>query len=308
MTLATNTECTTSYLVTGGTIACGQVNSLQYGRIKLSGERQSDDSLLTSIKAWNVRQNELDLYSSPHPPIFDRGHTISHTRHLLNGWNIYLWEGSVISGSCCISNNGSTEQIASMKIFISDVDAITFMDGGEASNTVLSDVIRIPPGLPQYFDKWGSDSPFNVTHNSYHFIVIDLPENLSFVSNVTVLQQTVNTTDYATPHYFQYSNSTDFALSEKPFSDVEYVAICEIDTTAQVGDAIHVKACSEPYVWMKLVFISSLVLGLLIFVVSILHFVCMCVYVCKLHRDKLFFPCKYYRHRHCYSRLHELAV
>ena len=320
-----STTCSIKYVLTADGVQCGEVNSLHYGMIQVGGNLQQGDTLLGSQQAWVVKKADLAFYSKQQPPITVTANVSEHKHFLLQGWQIYVWSGSVIYGYCCIINNGIGGDVtAKLFMFTSDSDAINFVNGQGAENSVLSDSIKIPPGKQQCFHNWGAGAPFLVSESSYHFIGIDIPGNTTFSYNITVLQKYINGSDYGSPHYFRYDNSTYFSLQGGLFSHNEYVAICKAplylshiisrlvpaynvklesnkSLASKVGaESLHISSCKEPHHWMTAFILLGI--GLFVFVVFVIMcaVTCFCMYKCK---DRLFLPCKTNRRYGDYTRI-----
>ena len=303
--------------MTDGRIECGRADSFYYHKIEVTGSREKRNSLLRSINASIVRETDMTFDTKLHKPRMDGGIIIIPLRHLLLGWDIYTWIGSVIYGYCCITNNAATTQTATLHMFINDYDAINFMNGDDANNAILSETVHIPSGIEDCFEDWGSESPFTVTHNAYHYIVVDFPTRTNFTSNITVSQRVVNESNFGPPHSFLYTNSTDFILPTWPiFSHDIYVIVCDAPTTntrngtnaavleqnithiqsipLSVGEeSVHILSCNFPYRWKAIVYPIMLALSLLLLVCSTIFCVLMSVCICKCHRDKLCIPCQF---------------
>ena len=302
-----NLECETYDIIpAGGSIECGTASSLQYSRITLLAVQESGDTGLSEIQAWLTKDKDMTFYSEFQQPFIGRGIVSDRKQVLLNGSQIYTWKGSVIYGYCCITNHGTTEQTASLYIFTSDEDANNFISGQGTRNAILSDKMRVPPAHgdlePHCFSKWGSDAPFNVKNNSYHFIGVDIPENSTYSSNVTVLLVNVNTSDYGMPHKFA-NTSTSLSLSGKPFSTTNYVAICAAQSLTSDSEAYpmekatHILSCNEPHRWMKIVFPIALAVGLCLFVIVCIAISCICCRKClKGRQGPCCHPCRWCRH------------
>ena len=317
--LQRNRQCVTEYILSDNTVECGKADSLRYEKMKIAGSKEDGDSRLGLVEAYSVEERDLEsrFYTELHKPAMDGGNVPFPFRHLLLGWKIYTWFNSKIYGYCCITNNNDTRQTATINMFTDDHDAINFMNGGPANNAILSETIDIPPGREVCFEKWGTNVPFTVTQNAYHYIVVDLPAQTNFTSKVTVLQRTVNTTGLKSPHYFRYDNATELNLKWPISTHREYVAVCksltdehallepnetdeqslvvghENETDVQslastVGaESLHIKSCNVPYHWMKVSFGVTLGVGIVGVLVFSGLFVFFCLRMCKYHRDKL---------------------
>ena len=295
----------TDYTLTLDTVQCGAANSLFYGGIRVEGTLKAGDTLQGVIQAWRVNEKHLKLYPEPQPPVIDGGFISQHERLILNGWQIYTWKHSIISGFCCIENNATSEQTASLYLFTSDQDITNFNQGERARNAILSDTITIPPKSLRCFSKWGPKAPFIVSRNSYHFFGIDAPGNSNFTSNITVTQMKVNTSDYGTPQYFRFDNSTHFPLPGHVFSRNKYIIICKaplyesavvantmtrepqfvslLDTIKpRLGaESAHIVSTNEPHRWMKIALPITSALGVVgIIACIVVCVVCMCQSKC----------------------------
>lgn len=313
-------QARTDYTLTLDTVQCGAANSFFYGGIRVEGTLKTGDTLQGVIQAWRVNEEHLKLYPEPQQPVIDDGFIPQHERLILNGWQIYTWKGSIISGYCCITNNATTEQTASLYMFTNDQDFINFHNGERPRNTILSDTITIPPKSLRCFSEWGPKAPFRVSRNSYHFIGVDAPANSNFTSNITVLQMNVNTSDYGTPQYFRYDNSTHFSLPGHIFSHNEYIVICKaplyestvleaiVTRESQLeplvrmmkpdvgAESAHIVSTNEPHRWMKITFAAMTALGAMGIIASIV--VCiLCIYQKKYIRNRCAIVCYMCRNR-----------
>ena len=271
-----NAQCQTNYILTNGSIECEAANSLYYDTITVNRSTQTSDIILGTMQAWLVRKQKLKFYLEPQQPVISSGRATDREQVLLNGWQIYMWKGSIIHGYCCITNNGTTEQTTSLYMFTRHEDIVNYLLGKGARNAFLSDDITVPPGKERCFRKWGSNAPFTVYHNSYHFIGVDVPANSSLSSNITVLQMTINPNDYGEPQNFTFDIRTTFTLSEPLFSSTDYIVICQapssltavyldiehVPTDNELGTVLksfaskglYINSCKEPHQWMEITF------------------------------------------------------
>lgn len=297
-----NRDCTPEYILTNDSVQCGTVNSLQYERMDIGGVLKSGDTLQGVLQAWLVRNDNLKLYTQSIEPYIYGGYLPNHENIVLAGLQMYTWKNSTIYGYCCIYNNGTTEKTAYLYIFVNNDDVVNFMNGEGAKNSILSDKITIPPNGQRCFSKWGASSPWTVTRSSYHFIGVDIPANTTYSSNITLMQAYVKTSDYGIPHYFGYDNFTHFAVPGGFWSRKEYIAICraplsvykinQFSLASRVGaESAHILSCNEPYHWMKPTFLSLLVIGIFLIIISValLVFTCICWYK---YRNRLINCCK----------------
>ena len=273
-----------------GSIECEAANSLYYDTITVNSSTQSD-IILGTMQAWLVRKQELKFYLEPQQPVISSGRATDREQILLNGWQIYMWKGSIIHGYCCITNNSTTEQTASLYMFTTHKDILKYLLGEGARNVVLSDDITVPPGTERCFRKWGSNAPLTVSHNAYHFIGVNVPSNLSLSSNVTVLQKTVNPNDYGEPQNFTFGTGTTITLSERPFSSNDYIVICQapssvtavyldikhVPTDDELGTVLkskglYINSCKEPHLWMAITFAMLLNVGICLVIIFVICF------------------------------------
>lgn len=301
------THCETDYILSFDTIQCGEVNSFEYEITNISGTVKTGDTIHGVLQAWLVKENDLKVYAQKSPTFTDGANMSDRTRIYLNGWNIYTWKNSTISGYCCIFNNGTTAQTAYLYIFVKDKDLLNFLSGEGAENVILSDNVKIPPYRQVCFQKWGTSSPLIVNKSSYHFIGVDVPANTTYTSSVTVEQVYVNGSDYGTPHYFKYDNSTSFKVPHNRhfWEGTEYVLVCKapldvnlsgskenISLASRVSaKSLHIQSCNEPHHWIKTPFPVLLAVSFLLIITIIVISVvsCICQYKCCRHR--LIIPC-----------------
>ena len=285
----------------------------------VEGTPKSGDTLLGVMQAWLHKEDELDYYSELHNPVIDGGAVPGRLQVYLNGWQIYTWKGSVIYGYCCITNNGSTKQTASLYLFTDDSDVVNFVNGLGAKNTIISEPLVIPPGRQECFKQWGTDDPYTVTRNSYHFFGVDVPANASYSSNITVHQVSVNTTNLGTPHYFKFNNGTEFRISKHLFRNENYIAVCKtpsdtplIEGASQLNvsrnefevnynsslasmvgsQSVHINSCSVPWPWRykHIIYLPNLIIavGIVLFFTIMFSYVGTCYCMCKCHKKRLF--------------------
>ena len=198
-------DCQANFILSIDIIQCGYGNSLQYDGADIKGCPVNGDVMTETLNAWQIPYNDLILYSHTLLPVNSNGQTTEHSTFLLLGWQIYTWKDSVIAGFCCIANDNEEEKTASLHMFRHSEDAFAFENGEGVKNAILSEQIRVPPKKTSCFQKWGTNSPFTVTHSSYHYIGVDLPANMNYTANITVTQTYVNISDYpnAKPKQFR---------------------------------------------------------------------------------------------------------
>ena len=307
-------DCEVEPILTNNTIHCGTANSRKYGTMNVSGTFKSGDGYQGVLEAWLVEEGHLKFYTRKTPTYTDGTYTSDHIRTYLSGWKTYTWKNSIIYGYCCIYNNGTFTQTANLYIFVNDDDFLDFLSGDKPKNAILSDNITIPPKLQVCFKKWGASSPLIVNRSSYHFIGIDVPANTTYSSNITVEQVYVNGSDYGTPHYFKYGNSTSITIPHnwQFWEGTDYVLVCkappedgrinllsskiftEIEeenvtlTLESLGaESVHIQSCNEPHQWIKTGFPILIVVAIVLIIISIAICVVSCYLQCKCYRRRL---------------------
>ena len=286
------TVCTTQYVLSFDSVQCGQVKSRYYDVMKIEGSMGAGDTLEGTLRAWLVREKDLILYSRSRPAVPDGSYISEHTYVLLNGWQIYTWKDSIISGYCCISNNGSVEKTAHFYIFSNDEDLQSFTSGEGARNAILSDTITIPPNRQKCFERWGAKHPFTVKVSSYYFMGVDIPADMTYSSNIAGLLTYVNTSDYSDPHYFRFSNATRFHLHDQFLHQNDYVAICEAPLDKQTNknesalgaSSLHIRSCNEPHGWMGWASYMLATVGGLLLLATLVLFPLSCYCQCRRYR------------------------
>lgn len=142
-----------------------------------------------------------------------------------------------------------------------------------------------------------------------------MPGNVTYSSNVTVLQKYVDGNDYGRPHFFNYDNATKFSISRKltDRKHEDYVVICKAplyqpnispvlayrelkgnkSLASNVGsESLHITSCKKPYHWREFAFPIALGFGLSLFILFVIlcHLTAYCMI--KRHRNRLFLSCK----------------
>lgn len=283
-------NCQVNYILSNATIQCGYGNSLQYDGAEIKGCPVFGDVMEGDLNVWQIRHNELKLYSRSLQPVYSDGHTYNHSTILLKGWQNYTWKDSVITGFCCVTNANEQEKSASLYMFHHSDDAFAFEIGNGVKNAILSQTIIVQPNKTHCFTKWGTDSPFTVTHSSYHFIGVDLPANMNYTANITVTQTYVNVSDYPNfkPKQFSRENNTNFTYADTHFNRIDYLYICRAPPSLPERDAhksetefltLHICTCNNPYPWMKPTFTSIAAFGGfgVLYICSVVT--CYCLYI-----------------------------
>ena len=220
--------CVAYNILDGDYIECGTGSSAYHGFDLTQCPKGKDTQSFGVLNSWKIITKDLKLYPQQLDPVPDSSVTSLQTHHLLNGWDIYEWKGSIIEGYCCITNLNYDTQTAHLYLFLNDTYAYEFQDGNDARHDLWSEQLNLPANRTSCFQKWGRNAPYTVEHNSYHFFGVDLPANVELKSNITVLQMTVNVSDYpySEPKWFTNENHTDISLPGTVFHPVEYIFIC----------------------------------------------------------------------------------
>ena len=300
--------CVAYNILDGDYIECGTGSSAYHGFDLTQCPKGKDTQSFGVLNSWRIITKDLKLYPQQLDPVPDSSVTSLRTHHLLNGWDIYEWKGSIIEGYCCITNLNYDTQTAHLYLFLNDTYAYEFQDGNDARHDLWSEQLNLPANRTSCFQKWGRNAPYTVEHNSYHFFGVDLPANVELKSNITVLQMTVNVSDYSysEPEWFTKENHTDISLSgSNIFHLVEYLIICgppvqhsfskhgtEKHLQRYLSDAsTHICVCKYPNASLRNKLLS---VGIVLFVpfVIVTIFACVC-YLKYCHK----YPHTYYKRR-----------
>ena len=299
-------DCLAYNIYSSEYIECGTTSSLYRSTELTQCPKERDDKDFGTLNTWRIRKNDLKLTWMQKVPELDCLSTSIPIKHLLNGYDIYEWKGSIIEGYCCITNFAHMEQTASLFLYLNESYAYDFQDGKEAHNELWSETIRLPSNSTSCFQRWGNSSPYVTKYNSYHIFGVDLPSSVELKSNVTVLQRTVNMSDYRSfePRWFTSDNSTTIPIHGSislVFSLERYIFICgppfsqhtshqkeKRDTNAI---STHVCKCNNPKNSAIQAFLSLFTVSLFVFVVAIVIVVAVviglvCSYTKKL-RERL---------------------
>lgn len=280
--------CATHYALANAVVQCGYGTSKYYQGIEI--RVSSGDSLQGTLRAWNVREDDLILYSRPIGP-YNIDDKLRSPYALLEGWDMYLWEGSVISGFCCVQSRNNDSQTAMLNVFLSEDDAFSFISSeGNTENYIFSETIKIPRYDQNCFRNWGVDRPLRVKRSAYHVFVLhtSTDSNMTFIYNTTIIQKYVNVSDYENPRYFSHKSETYFPYPNGIGNPTDYVTICEapdyvyqsISNTSSSDDySTDIISCVTPYGWITPVFATIAgICGVLLYTCIIGVFL-----ICKLH-------------------------
>ena len=81
-------NCQANYILSTDIIQCGYGNSLQYDGANIEGCPVDGDVMTETLNAWQIRDDELILYSQTLLPVKSNGLTTDHLTFLLLGWQI----------------------------------------------------------------------------------------------------------------------------------------------------------------------------------------------------------------------------
>jgi hypothetical protein len=254
--LHANGGTTTHYVLTNAVVQCGEKNSQRYKGINVGGSLKTGDSLQGTFNAWLVPRDDLRLYSKQVGPYSD-GYSLTGDHYaLLNGWRIYPWKDSVISGYCCVQNQNKTGQTASLHVFSNDEDVSRFQHSGNARNPIISETIDVPSNTERCFQTWGKERPLRVEQSAYHYFVLTVSaDNMNFTSEITILQNYINTSDYTDPKHFNYNSHTYFPFPNGIRHPTDYVTICQApdylssNFSKPEAESLHILSWGSPYPW-----------------------------------------------------------
>ena len=195
----------TYYILPLNDVFCGEANSMHFSGIKIEGFLDTGDGLQGTIKSWLLREDDLKLYYYLNSPIWTNGSVteVNNGPVLFNGYQIYTWKTSEISGYCCVTNHNDTDIDALLYIFQNDEDFQT----GVAKNAILSDTITVQPNTSECFHKWGKAAPFYVEKSNSTISNIQRRTSLSHLYNYIDISQS-NYTKIKNPSSPHHTYST----------------------------------------------------------------------------------------------------
>ena len=248
-------DCLEYYSLVGAVIDCGNMNARQTRGVEIEGRAKDGDMENGIVEVWVSKSNRVNFTRVLQDPVTDGGRTSKYYRGLINGWQTYTWQNSTINGYCSVSNEASTEQNATLCMFLNFDDASHYIDSGVPHNALLCETMSIQGNTAQNFTRWGPTAPLNVTNNTYVFMVVDLPPESAFSSQIIVNQVSVNTSNLGRPKHASTTTSAYLPLSSS--SDQFYYAICELlpPSTANyhhetartsANPSLHIESCKDP--------------------------------------------------------------
>ena len=279
-------DCQVNYILSNDTVQCGYGNSLHYDGADIKGCPVKGEVLINTLTVWQIRDDELILYSQTLPPVNFNGETADSTTLVLLGWQHYMWRDSVIAGFCCITNDNEEEKSALLHMLRDNDDAYSFTRGDSARNKILSEKIYVPPKNTSCFQTWGIGSPFTVTHSSYHYIGVDLPANMSYTANITVTQTYVNISDYpnSKPKLLGRDNHTHFTYPYSWINRIDYLYICKAPPvypehmSEPDSVSLHTCTCNKHPDWVLAIMI------LIPYIITMLCVTCTCICICTVYK------------------------
>ena len=226
------------------------------------------------LSASLVDRSDLKFYSRKTGFMNDSGQLMDNV--LFNsGDAVYTWSGSIIFGKCCVENQNSVNQTATLDIYDSYDDAIE--SGGE--NPIFSETITVAVGMVVCFQDWSNEKPFIVEKSAYYIFALRTPgDNMNYTSEISIRQQFVNTSDYTNTNYFTNHNYSYFPYGGGITDQTNYVTICKTPPFLIVPGRLHVRSCPKSRLLVRGLFIASMSIGMVLFVALVAAIVCYCVY------------------------------
>ena len=249
----------TSGVFSNEVIDCGGGNSFKYSGISIAGSPEKGDDFQGDFTTWLIPRQDLKLHSRKREP-FPYGYPLVDGRHYVQllGWSEYLWEGSVISGHCCVENlqTNGTNKNADLFIFTNDEDKNRYESGEPPENYVFSDTLTVPPGTEHCFTKWGGNKTFTVSVNAYHYFILHVSaDGMNFSSKIWHEQRYVNSSDLTDSRSLTYNGHTfyHYPTTYTPGSGTDYIALCQTTssfltrgTTLLTTVSLHIRSWGNP--------------------------------------------------------------
>ena len=247
------TETCTDYdALSTDVILCGEGDSCSYHGIYTS----VPDGYTTNkpISAKLVHNDDLIFYKRQRNPVYDDGPLIHNVLFDSDLEKVYAMTGSVFSGFCCVGNQNSVTETATLELYRDFDDAI--MASGK--NTLFSEAISIPAKTEMCFNDWGLDSPFTIHINSYAFFLLSASSsNMNYTFNMSLLQVYINASDYSVSktHYFTGKNRSHFSYDNcfrhSKFTPIDYIVLCQASSEDVEGDYLRIHSCPDTSNWHR---------------------------------------------------------
>ena len=270
-----STKCTDYEVLTTETILCGKGDSCSASGVDVHVD--SKHSTDQAIKTWLVPQNNLKFHHRQLEPVHFQENLSSSV--LFESVKHYSWRNSVISGNCCITNEGNVTAHTTLKIFSSFNAAIH----PKTDDPVFTETIHIPTTTTSCFQKWGLNSPFVTKTDGYFFFALSTSSEIRYKIEIAIKQVYVNASQYSDPQYFTSRNHSQFSY-EKCFDEsglhqelMDYTILCQATAEDVGSDSLEVMACPHSLslhvqkVWLTLLIVLPFVL-----VVGVISTVCIC--------------------------------
>ena len=266
-------DCTEYEVVTPEPVLCGEGSSRRYDGVSTTIVEETPQG--EAIRASLVDRSDLKFYSQdkslPNNSEPLRGNVRFNSGHV-----VYTWSGSVIFGSCCVENQDSINQTATLEIYDSYDNA--FRPGG--GNRVFSETITAEVDAVTCFQDWSNENPFVVEKSAYYIFALRsaADSNMNYATEMTVHQQFVNTSDYTNTNYFTSSNYSYFPYRGGVTNPTDYVTICEAPPPLIDPGNLHVQSCPKSRPWVKGLFIAFIPIGTVLFFVLVVAIVYYCIH------------------------------
>ena len=271
-----STKCTEYEVLTTETILCGKGDSCSASGVDISVDgKYSPDQ---AIKTWLVPQNNLKFQYRQLEPVHFQGNLSSNV--LFDSIKHYSWRNSVISGNCCITNEGNVTTDTTLEIFSSFNAAIQHPG---TDDPVFTETIYIPTTTTSCFQKWGLNTPFVTQTDGYFFFALSTSSVIRYKIEIATKQVYVNATQYSDPQYFTSRNHSQFSY-EKCFDKsglhkelMDYTILCQATAEDLESDSLKVLACPNSLsLHVKKLWLTVLVVLPFMLVVGVISTVCIC--------------------------------
>ena len=236
-----STKCTDYEVLTTETILCGKGDSCLASGVDVHVDsKYSPDQ---AIKTWLVPQNNLKFHHRQLEPVHFQENLSSSV--LFDSVKHYSWRNSVISGNCCITNEGNMTAHTTLEIFSSFNAAIH----PKTDDAVFTETIYIPNKTTSCFQKWGLNTTFVTKTDGYFFFALSTSSEINYKIEIAARQVYVNASQYSDPQYFTSRNHSQFSY-EKCFEDIglhkepmNYIVLCQATAEDVESDSLEVSAC-----------------------------------------------------------------
>ena len=271
--LSGSTLCTEYEALTTETILCGMGDSCSASGMNVSVGGQYTTN--QAIKTWLVPRDELKSYNRQREPVRFEGPLTSSILFSSPTVTYYSWRETVVSGNCCIINNGGTTAQVTLEIFPTYHSAIKLIQ----KDAIFRENISVKSNNTQCFDKWGPGKPFVAEIDGYFFFSLSTSTEVNYIFEMVTKQVYVNGMQYRDPHYFTSSNYSALAYG-KCFENSgvhkqpeDYIILCKATSEDVETESLEILSCplhlSSPYknLWLSLMAVFS-ILALIFIVIA----------------------------------------